>query len=103
MDRGGMYSYDWLEKLIGLDIHSAETIRDEWQHLSVGDRVVLVPDGWMGMKGGYSLPVARIEAEPGPHAASVTAGASVGCRLVVRDHSDGPGQLPAGVSRSAQS
>ena len=61
MGRGGMYSYDWLENLIGLGIHSAETIRDEWQHLGVGDRVVLVRDGWMGMKGGYALPVVMIE------------------------------------------
>jgi hypothetical protein len=61
--RGGMYSYDWLENLIGLDIHSAETIHEEWQHLSVGDRVVLVPDGWMGMKRGYSLPVVATEVD----------------------------------------
>jgi uncharacterized protein YndB with AHSA1/START domain len=59
-DRGGMYSYDWLENLVGLDIHSAAEIRDEWQHLGVGDRVVLVPEGVAGGPG-YSLPVAAVE------------------------------------------
>jgi hypothetical protein len=60
-ERGGMYSYDWLENLIGLDIHSAQAIRDEWQHLRVGDRVVLVPPGFAGSDAGYSLAVAVVE------------------------------------------
>lgn len=38
-DRGGFYSYDWLENLFGLRIHSADRVVDEWQHLSVGDVV----------------------------------------------------------------
>ncbi len=60
-DRGGMYSYDRLENLLGLHIHSADRIREEWQHLAVGDRVRLVPPGWMGMKAGVSLPVALVD------------------------------------------
>jgi hypothetical protein len=60
-DRGGMYSYDWLENLLGLRIHSARAIRDDWQHLRVGDRVTLVRPGWLGLKKGYSLPVERID------------------------------------------
>ena len=59
-DRGGMYSYDWLENLIGLDIHSAAEIYPGWR-LREGDRVVLVRPGWMGLKKGYSLPVDLIE------------------------------------------
>ena len=35
-DRGGFYTYDWLENLFGLDIHSASDIVDEWQDLDVG-------------------------------------------------------------------
>lgn len=62
--RGGMYSYDWLENLLGLDIHSAEELRDEWQHLAPGDRVVVVPAGRLGMRDGYSFPVAAVSA---PH------------------------------------
>ena len=38
-DRGGFYSYDWLENLFGLRIHSAEAIVPEWQRLEVGDMV----------------------------------------------------------------
>lgn len=41
--RGGFYSYDALENLVGLDIHSADEIVPEWQHLAVGDRVHLAP------------------------------------------------------------
>jgi len=60
-DRGGMYSYDWLENLLGLRIHSADRIREEWQHLAPGDQVRLVRKGWLGLKEGLALPVARVE------------------------------------------
>lgn len=42
--RGGFYSYDALENLIGCDIHSAERIVEAWQHLGVGDEVRLHPE-----------------------------------------------------------
>jgi len=58
--RGGMYSYDWLENLLGLDIHSAWEILPAFQDLAVGDRIVLVRDGWAGLRGGYSMPVAEL-------------------------------------------
>jgi hypothetical protein len=38
-DRGGFYSYDWLENLFGLEIQSADAIVPNWQRLEVGDRV----------------------------------------------------------------
>lgn len=38
-DRGGFYSYDWLENLFGLGIHSADRIVPEWQQRAVGDLV----------------------------------------------------------------
>lgn len=41
--RGGLYSYDFLENLAGLDIHSADRINPEWQDIKVGDRVHLAP------------------------------------------------------------
>jgi len=41
--RGGFYSYDALENLVGLDIHSADEIVPAWQDLAVGDRVHLAP------------------------------------------------------------
>jgi hypothetical protein len=60
--RGGMYSYDRLENLIGLDIHTTDEIREEWQHLDVGDRVVVVPEGYRPMPAGYAFRVARADA-----------------------------------------
>lgn len=60
-DRGGMYSYDALENLLGLGIHSAHDIHPEWQHPEVGDRVVLVPPGAAGMAAGYSMPIAAVD------------------------------------------
>lgn len=38
-DRGGFYSYDRLENLFGLDIHSAESIVAAWQTRRIGDFV----------------------------------------------------------------
>ena len=43
-DRGGLYSYDWLDRLFGiLDRPSATRIIPEFQHLSVGDSIRLGP------------------------------------------------------------
>ncbi len=42
--RGGFYSYDWLENLFRLDIHNADRIVPEYQHLAAGDIVSLAPD-----------------------------------------------------------
>ncbi len=42
--RGGFYSYDALENLVGCDIHSADRIVPDWQHLEVGDEVHLHPE-----------------------------------------------------------
>lgn len=42
--RGGYYSYDALENLVGCDIHSAEQIVPAWQHPDVGDEVRLHPE-----------------------------------------------------------
>lgn len=38
-DRGGFYSYDWLENLLGLGIHSADAVVPNWQIRAVGDLV----------------------------------------------------------------
>ncbi|MDO8735547.1 MAG: hypothetical protein Q7K29_00485 [Thermoleophilia bacterium] len=44
--RGGLYSYDWLENLLGFDIHSADRIIPEFQHLEPGDSIRLVREGY---------------------------------------------------------
>jgi hypothetical protein len=38
-DRGGFYSYDWMENLVGAGIHNADRIVPEWQHHARGDFV----------------------------------------------------------------
>jgi hypothetical protein len=35
--RGGAYTYDWIENLLGLNMHSADRILSEYQDLEVGD------------------------------------------------------------------
>lgn len=64
-DRGGFYSNDWLENLIGLDMHDAQVVRPEWQHRELGDVVRLVPDRWLGGLAG-SLISGRKGAPVGP-------------------------------------
>lgn len=51
--RGGFYSYDALENLARCEIHSADVIVPEWQHIDVGSEVRLAPD--------VALTVAMIE------------------------------------------
>jgi hypothetical protein len=52
--RGGFYSYDFLENLVGCHIHSADHILPEWQSIEVGTDVALAP--------GVGLTVAFVEA-----------------------------------------
>jgi hypothetical protein len=40
-DRGGFYSYSWLERAVGAQIHNANSVHPEWQDLRVGDSVWL--------------------------------------------------------------
>jgi hypothetical protein len=42
--RGGFYSYDFLENLVGCEIHSADRIVSEWQLIDVGAEVKLHPE-----------------------------------------------------------
>jgi hypothetical protein len=35
--RGGAYTYDWIENLLGLDMHSTDRVLPEYQHPHVGD------------------------------------------------------------------
>ena len=65
--RGGLYSYDWLDRLFGyLDAPSAERILPEWQRLAAGDEIPI------GRGGGF--PVRAIE----PQRSLVLAGQAPG-------------------------
>jgi len=35
--RGGAYTYDWIENLLGLDMHSVDEVLPDYQHPQVGD------------------------------------------------------------------
>jgi hypothetical protein len=37
--RGGAYSYDWIENLLGLNMHSTNRVLPEFQHPEVGDTI----------------------------------------------------------------
>jgi hypothetical protein len=70
--RGGFYSYDFVENLVGCDIHSADSIVQQWQGIAVGDQLNLAPT--------VALTVARVDP---------------GRALVLR------GGIPASVTRSS--
>lgn len=37
--RGGAYTYDWIENLLGLNMHSADQVLLEFQHPQIGDTI----------------------------------------------------------------
>jgi hypothetical protein len=55
-DKGGVYTYDWIENLFGLKMHSANEILPQFQNLQIGD---IEPLGTKGPR----LRVAIIERE----------------------------------------
>jgi hypothetical protein len=55
--RGGFYSYEWLENLVGCQIHNVYEIRPELQQLRVGQTIVTHG------RSGFGPPVTSIEPE----------------------------------------
>jgi hypothetical protein len=89
--RGGFYTYDSLENLVGCDIHSADRIHPEWQDVAVGDEVKLYPEG----------PLDVVALEPG-RSLVIRGGVPMGntpppydftWAFVVREQSDGTTRL----------
>lgn len=60
-DRAGLYSYEWLDQVLGLGLRATDELREEWQRLRVGDEVQLFARGRMGLANGYSLRVANLD------------------------------------------
>lgn len=81
--RGGFYSFDALENLIGCGIHSAGRVVREWQHLKPGDLVLLAPG---------QAPCFRVAAADPPRSL-VLAGADPRTRQV--------GAVPSGPGQAA--
>ena len=42
--RGGAYTYDWIENLLGLDMHSVGRVLPEFQYPQIGDTIGLGPN-----------------------------------------------------------
>ncbi len=42
--RGGAYTYDWIENMLGLDMHSVDRVLPEFQHPEVGDTIGFGPN-----------------------------------------------------------
>jgi hypothetical protein len=50
--RGGAYTYDWIERRLGIDIHNSDRISPEFPHLKVGDEIPMP---------GYAMRVERLD------------------------------------------
>ncbi|MGZ8665512.1 MAG: hypothetical protein ACXWZM_00210 [Solirubrobacterales bacterium] len=48
-ERGGFYSYEWLENLAGCRMRNADEIHPEWQHREVGESIMLHPAAGLKM------------------------------------------------------
>lgn len=59
-DRGGIYTFETLENLVGLQYHNADEIHPEWQQLASGDEVRLARKGWLGLREGLALQVVDV-------------------------------------------
>lgn len=47
-DRAGFYSYDWLERAAGVDIHNVFEVRPHWQVRQVGELLPATQAGYLG-------------------------------------------------------
>ena len=98
-DRAGFYSYDWLERLVGADIHNVKEIRPEWQVRATGDFIRAAPANYLG--GIFGDPGWRITAlEPGRAMVLENWGAfvlqpidSTTTRFLVRTRGEGDGTV----------
>jgi hypothetical protein len=57
-DRGGFYSYSFLENRFGADIHNTNEIKPEWRERRAGDIVRLAPPDWFG---GWAKALTQLE------------------------------------------
>jgi hypothetical protein len=51
--RGGFYSYDWIENLMGLNIHNSDRVLPEYQDVKAGDMIPFAE--------GFDMPIAIVE------------------------------------------
>jgi len=51
--RGGFYTHEWIENIIGVDIHNADSIIPKFQSIAEGDSIRLTPDPYFELPGQY--------------------------------------------------
>jgi hypothetical protein len=61
--RGGLYTYEWIENLLGAKIHNLDRIDPDLQQLGVGDSIRLTPEVYLGRIPGQSYDVKEIVPE----------------------------------------
>lgn len=61
--RAGFYSYDFLERAFGIDVHNADRVHPEWQDIHNGGLVVAAPAGYLGID--HPIGWRLSEVEPG--------------------------------------
>lgn len=61
--RGGLYTYEWIENLLGAEIHNLDRIEPQLQQLSVGDHIRLTPEVYLGRIPGQYYRVTEIRPE----------------------------------------
>lgn len=49
--RGGFYTHEWVENLLGAHIDNVDRIVPGWQQLELGDMIRLTPDPYLGQPG----------------------------------------------------
>ena len=79
--RGGLYSFDGLENLVGCDIHSASRVMADCQQLAVGDLIRLGPAGYPCFRVDQVAPGASlvlVGADPRPPHLAAPADSSAG-------------------------
>jgi len=99
-DRGGFYSYDWLERLVGDEIRNADRIHPDWQTLQPGDLVRATQPDYLGGVFGPNVGWRVVRLEPqrvlvlGGWGAFVLEPKGNATRLIVRTRGDGRPNVP---------
>jgi hypothetical protein len=60
-DRGGFYSYTWLENSFGLHVRNADRVHPEWQGVVTGDSIFATPNDYLGTGRRFGWRVALAE------------------------------------------
>lgn len=99
-DRGGFYSYDWIERALGDRIRNADRVHPEWQTLREGDLIRATQPDFLGGRLGTDLGwrVVRLEPERvlslGGWGAFVLQPQGNATRLIVRTRGAGQPNVP---------